>query len=82
MDAIIRDDAGRQIGTGVIQLPAHGHTSFMLTDTSSGGWKITEGIRGTIELARPSGGQIAPLGLRAASIPGRFTVTSIPVMPR
>jgi large repetitive protein len=80
VNAILRNDAGMRIGAGVVNLPAHGHTSFMLTDTSSGGWAITAGIRGTIELETPAGGQIAPLGLRAASIPGRFTVTSIPLM--
>jgi hypothetical protein len=79
---IMRDDTGAQIGTGSISLPAHGHTSFMLTDTSSGGWAFTAGVRGTVEFDTPSGGQIAPLGLRAASIPGGFTITTIPVMVR
>jgi hypothetical protein len=39
-------------------------------------------VRGTVEFDTPSGGQIAPLGLRAASIPGGFTITTIPVMVR
>jgi hypothetical protein len=82
VNVIIRDDTGAQIGTGSISLPAHGHTKFMLTDTSSGGWAFTAGKRGTVEFDTPASGQIAPLGLRAASIPGGFTVTTIPVMEK
>jgi len=51
-----------------------------LTDTASGGWKVTQGVRGTIEFDTPAGGQIAPLGLRAAAISSGFTITTIPVM--
>ncbi len=80
VNVIIRDDTGAQIGTGSINLPAQGHTSFVSTDTSSGGWAVTAGVRGTIELDTPSGGQIAPLGLRFAAISGGFTLTTIPVM--
>jgi hypothetical protein len=54
----------------------------MLPDASQGGWAITQGIRGTVEFQTPLGGRIAPLGLRAATIPGGFTVTSIPLMER
>jgi hypothetical protein len=82
VNVIMRDDTGKQIGTGMIGLPAQGHTSFMLTDTAHGGWAFTTGVRGTVEFVTPSGGQIAPLGLRAASIPGGFTITTIPVMVR
>jgi hypothetical protein len=39
-------------------------------------------MRGTVEFVTPSGGQIAPLGLRAAMIPGGFTITTIPVMTK
>jgi hypothetical protein len=80
VNVTLRNDSGAPIGTGAIELPAHGHTSFMLTDASSGGWPSTAGMRGTIEFdAPPLGGRIAPLGLRAAAIPGGFTVTTIPV---
>jgi uncharacterized protein (TIGR03437 family) len=82
VNVIMRDDTGKQIGTGTISLPAQGHTSFMLTDTSKGGWAFTAGVRGTVEFVTPSGGQIAPLGLRAATIPGGFTITTIPVMTK
>jgi hypothetical protein len=80
VNVIARDDTGRQIGTGSISLPARGHTSFLLTDVAHGGWAFTAGVRGTLEFLTPSGGQIAPLGLRVATIPGGFTVTTIPVM--
>jgi hypothetical protein len=80
VNVIVRDDTGAQIGTGSIDLPAQGHTSFVTTDTSSGGWAVTAGVRGTIELDTPSGGRIAPLGLRFAAISGGFALTTIPVM--
>jgi hypothetical protein len=80
VNVVIRDDTGAQIGTGSIDLPAQGHTSFGLTDTSSGGWAVTAGVRGTLEFDTPSGGRIAPLGLRIAPISGGFTIATIPVM--
>lgn len=80
VNVIIRDDTGAQIGTGTISLAARGHKSFLLTDTATGGWAVTQGVRGTIEFDTPAGGQIAPLGLRAAAISGGFTITTIPVM--
>ena len=58
---IIRDDTGLQIGTPSIQLPGHGHTSFMLTQN----YAVTAGKRGTVEFDAPSGGQISVLGLRS-----------------
>jgi hypothetical protein len=82
VNVIIRDDTGAQVGTGSIALPAQGHKSFLLTDTSSGGWAVTAGMRGTIEFDTPAGGWIAPLGLRAATIPSGYTITTIPVMVR
>ena len=82
VSVIIRDDTGVEIGTGSINLPAQGHKSFMLTDMSAGGWDVTAGVRGTIEFDTPTGGRIAPLGLRFAAIPGGFTITTIPVMER
>jgi hypothetical protein len=79
VSVLIRDDTGAQIGTGSINLAAQGHTSFMLTDATQG-FPATAGKRGTITFETPAGGQIAPLGLRAASISGGFTTTTIPVM--
>jgi hypothetical protein len=78
VNVVIRDDTGAQIGMGTISLAANGHTSFMLTDTQ--GFPVTAGKRGTITFITPTGGQIAPLGIRAATISGGFTITTIPVM--
>ncbi len=72
---IVRDDAGAQIGTGSIALPAQGHTSFMLTDAQQG-FPVTANKRGTIEFDTPQGGQISVLGLRANGA----ALTSLPVL--
>jgi hypothetical protein len=69
---VIRDDTGTQIGTDTIKLAAQGHTSFMLT----GNYAITKGKRGTIELDRPTSGQITALGLRANG----SALTTLPVL--
>jgi hypothetical protein len=82
VNVVIRDDTGMEIERGSIKIPAQGHTSFMLADASAGGWATTAGKRGTIEFDTPSGGHVAPLGLRFAAIPGGFSITTIPVMER
>jgi len=69
---IIRDDTGTQMGTATINLPAQGHTSFMLT----GSYAITKSKRGTIEFDTPPSGRISALGLRAN---GR-ALTTLPVL--
>jgi len=72
----VRDDAGAVIATGVINLAANGHTSFLLTDAQLG-FPATANKRGTVKF----GGQISVLGLRAAPIgAGSFSVTTIPVL--
>ena len=48
---ILRDDAGNQIGTGSIPLPANGHTAFVLGSQ----FPVTANIRGTIEFTTPRG---------------------------
>ena len=72
INAIIRDDHGIMIGTEMINVPAQGHTSFTLSST----YAVTTGIRGTVELDTPAGGQINVLGLRAN---GR-ALTTVPVL--
>ena len=72
----IRDDTGAVIATGLIDLAANGHTSFLLTDPQLG-FPATANKRGTVTF----GGQISVLGLRAAPIgAGSFSVTTIPVL--
>ncbi len=58
---MIRDDAGVPLATPTINLPGHGHASFLLTQN----YPATEGKRGTIEFQMPLGGQTSFLGLRA-----------------
>jgi len=57
VNVVIRDDAGAQIGTGSITLPAQGHNSFMLTD-SNYGFPATAAMRGTVEFDTPKGKMI------------------------
>jgi hypothetical protein len=75
VSVVIRDDTGAQIGTGTINLPAHGHNAFML----AGQYASTANIRGTVEFDTPSASQIAAIGIRATST-GAFT--TVPVMIR
>ncbi len=72
---VIRNDAGAQIGTGTINIPAKGHTSFMLTDAASG-FPATAAKRGTVEFVTPQGGRISALGLRASGA----AITTLPVL--
>jgi len=69
---LIRDDTGTQIGSLSINLPSHGHTSFMLANT----YAITGGKRGIIEFHTPPGGQISVLGLRANAA----ALTTLPLL--
>jgi hypothetical protein len=75
VNVIIRDDTGAQIGTRIVNLPAQGHQSFMLTDPQSG-FPVTLGKRGTIEFDTPQNGHISVLGLRAKGA----AVTTLPVL--
>ncbi|MEQ1883552.1 MAG: matrixin family metalloprotease [Bryobacteraceae bacterium] len=68
----MRDDLGNSLGTSSLNVPANGHTSFVLTDR----FAATANKRGTLEFSTPSIGQISLLGLRFTSA-GAFT--SIPV---
>jgi hypothetical protein len=77
--AVVRNDAGQQIASGSLVVAAHGHRSFMLTDTAHGGYAQTAGERGTIEFDTPSGGQISVLGIRATTA---GTITTIPALAK
>ena len=70
---LIRDDSGKLLQSTTINLPAHGHTSFLLP----GEYKVTNGKRGTVEFDTPSGGQIGVVGLRANN---DGAPTTIPVL--
>jgi hypothetical protein len=75
VNVIIRDDAGAQIGARILNLPAQGHQSFMLTDPQSG-FPVTVGKRGTVEFDTPQNGRISVIGLRAKGA----AVTTLPVL--
>jgi len=70
---VFRDDTGASLGTATIHLAAHGHTSFMLTDS----YTPAADKRGTVEFDRPAGTQISVLGLRATPT---GALTTIPVL--
>jgi hypothetical protein len=70
---VLRDDQGSVLGTPTINLPAGGHTSFLLTPT----YAATAGKRGSVEFDTPSGSQISVLGLRATPA---GTLTTVPVL--
>jgi hypothetical protein len=73
VNVVVRNDAGVQIGTGNISLPASGHTTFVM----SGQFPWTANLRGTAEFDTPNGGQISLLGIRYTP-PG--TLTTVPVL--
>jgi hypothetical protein len=75
VNTILRDDTGALLDNPTIGLPAHGHTSFLLTPAYAG----TAGKRGTVEFDTPSGGQISALGLRSTP---NATLTTIPVLTK
>jgi len=69
--ATLRDaETGDTILSGTLELPAHGHTSFMLTDR----FPLAAGIAGTLELSAPSSGTISVLGLHV-NASNAFTTT-------
>ncbi len=76
---IIRDDTGVIISSpgASISLAANGHTSFVLSDATTG-FPATGNKRGTVEFDTPSGGQISVLGLRFT--PPNNALTTIPAL--
>jgi hypothetical protein len=68
----LRDDTGAALGTGSISLPAHGHTSFMLTDQ----FPAAANVRGSVEFDS-GGGPFGVIGIRATAT-GAYT--TIPAM--
>ena len=65
---IVRDGAGKVVGTGAVSLNGNGHTSFLLPTQ----FPVAANIRGTIELDSPPGGQVSALGIRFTP-PGALT---------
>jgi hypothetical protein len=64
---VMRNDAGDQLSTQTITLPASGHTSFLAASATwpaNTSFTLAENARGTLEFDTPAGGQISVLGLR------------------
>ena len=68
---IIHDEDGNLLQSTTLNLPANGHTSFMLPTL----YPVTNGIRGSIEFVNPSGASISVIGLRAGP---NSTLTTVP----
>jgi len=68
----IRNDAGTQIRTDTILLPAQGYQQFLL-DTQ---YTQTAGLRGSVQFTTASAGQISVLGVRANGA----ALTTLPVL--
>jgi len=62
---VVRDDAGTQIATDTLALPANAHLSFVLGDQPTNKYSATANKRGTVEFDTPPGGQISVVGIRA-----------------
>jgi hypothetical protein len=73
---VVRNDAGTQIATDTISLPANGHLAFTLAVDK---YPAAAGIRGTIEFDAPAGAQIGALGIR---IPVAHTFTTLPALAK
>jgi len=69
----LRNEAGWWLANTTINLPANGHTSFVLTDY----FPAAANIRGSVEFDTPAGGQVSAIGIRATPA-GAYT--TIPVM--
>jgi hypothetical protein len=65
---VLRDENGKQIGTGSIPLAGNGHAAFVLSSQ----FPVTANIRGTAEFTTPPGAEINVLGIRTTPA-GRFT---------
>jgi hypothetical protein len=70
---VLRDDTGTVVDTRSINLPARGHTSFVLATN----YAAVTNKRGTVEFDTPAGGQITALGILVTPT-GAFT--TIPVL--
>jgi len=74
VSVVLKDETGSLVRSDTITLAANGHTSFMLAQN----YGATVGIRGTVELQTPSGGQISVVGLRSNG----NALTTLPVLAK
>ncbi len=73
VQVVIRNDAGIQIDSTTLSLPADGQTAFTLGDQIAS----TANLTGTVQFNTPTGGQISVLGIR---FPPNGKFTTIPVV--
>lgn len=71
----IKDDNGATLSNATITLAPYGHSSFVITDR----YAVANGRRGVIEFTTPQGGQISPIGIRAAAGGAYTTIPAIPL---
>ena len=76
VSAVVRDETGAQIASGLIPLAANGHSAFTLAVDK---FPETARIRGTIELDAPPGTQISVLGIRVRPA---HTFTTLPALTK
>ena len=76
VSAVVRDETGSQIASGLIPLAANGHSAFTLAVDK---FPETARIRGTIELDAPPGTQISVLGIRLRPA---HTFTTLPALAK
>jgi hypothetical protein len=74
----VRDDAGAQIATDILNLAPNGHLAFTL---GSDKYPATATIRGTIEFDKPATGQIGVLGIRMP-VGAIHTFTTLPALAK
>jgi hypothetical protein len=72
VQVVIRNDAGIQIDSTTLSLPADGQTAFTLADQIAS----TANLTGTVQFNAPTSGQISVLGMR---FPPSGNFTTIPV---
>jgi streptogramin lyase len=70
-----RDDSGALLQTDTIDLPEHGHISFMLPDR----YPAVAGMHGTAEFSAPAPGKVSVIGLE---IKPNGTLTTIPTLAK
>jgi len=73
ISAVIRDSTGATVATGVVHIPANGHSAFVL----AGQFPAAANTSGTVEFLTPASGPISVLGIR---FPASGEFSTIPVV--
>ncbi len=73
INAVVRDNTGATITTGVVHVPANGHSAFVLAAQ----FPASANTSGTVEFLTPASGPISVLGIR---FPASGEFSTIPVV--